>query len=371
MRLTDSRSAQVLAFVMASLFSPVVALAQSLAPAFEIIEQAVADGSIPGATALVMQHGRVITQREFGVREIEPGQAFESDTVCWIASLTKPVTATAAMILVERNKLDLDAPIETYLPQFSNLSTPDGQRHSITIRQIMSHMSGIPASVPLREPFFFTQRWFDRNLPEIVDAIAARPLVFAPGTKVHYSNAAPYVLARIIEVRSGRRFGEFVESEVLKPLGMNDTGFSVATEKLPKTATVYRREKGSLSVYCDYDKNWNVKMTMPDGGLFSTTHDMAKFANSFLDTKRAVLSQDAVETMLSQQNSQYGLGWILDKDNQFSHWGSSGTLMWADKRTGVVGVFFSQIQDFALIERLRERFRDSIDAAFASSMANK
>lgn len=371
MRLTKRPNTPVLALVVATVFSPAITLAQSLAPAFETIEQAVADGSIPGATALIMQHGRVIGERNFGVREVESAQPFEADTVCWIASLTKPVTATAAMILVERGELELDAPVETYLPQFSKLVTPDGQRHSITIRQLMSHMSGIPAAVPLREPFFFTQRWFDRNLPDVVNAIAVRPLDFPPGSKVHYSNAAPYVLGRIIEVRSGRKFGEFVEDEVLKPLGMNDTGFSVATEKLLRTATVYRRERDSLSVYCDYDKSWNVKMTMPDGGLFSTTRDIAKFANSFLDSKRAVLNEDSIRTMLSRQNSRYGLGWILDKENQFSHWGSSGTLVWADKRTGVVGVFFSQIQDFALLEKLRERFRTSADGALASSAVSK
>lgn len=351
--------------LLAIVLSPAVAWAQSLAPAFEIVDQAVADGSIPGATVLIMQHGRVIEHRDFGVREIKSKQAFQSDTVCWIASLTKPVTATAAMILVERGDLDMDAPIETYLPQFSNLVTSNGQRHSVTVRQLMSHMSGIPASVPLREPFFFTQHWFDRTLPEVVNAIAVRPLDFTPGSKVHYSNAAPYVLGRIIEVRSGKTFGEFVESEVLNPLGMDDTGFAVAKENQHRTATVYRREKDSLSVYCDYDPSWQIKMTMPDGGLFSTTHDIARFANSFLDKKHAILNEDSVKTMLTLQNSDYGLGWILDKQNQFSHWGSSGTLVWADRKTEVVGVFFSQIQDFALLAELRERFRTSVDEAFA------
>ena len=108
-------------------------------------------------------------------------------------------------------------------------------------------------------------------------------------------------------------------------------------------------------------------MTMPDGGLFSTPTDIARFANSFLESGNGILSQESVNEMLSKQNDSYGLGWILDKEHQFSHWGSSGTLVWADQKSGVVGVFFSQIQDFELLATLRERFRDAVDMALNSS----
>lgn len=340
--------------------------AQSIDDAMQIVERAVQDGSIPGASVLIMQHGQVVQQRSFGVRQIEPGRPFQSDTICWIASLTKPITATAAMKLVEDGKLKLDRPIEEYLPVCAQLAAKDGRKHSVTIRQLMSHSSGIPASVPLRPRYFFSQQWFDRGLPEVVDAIAKRPLDFAPGTKVHYSNAAPYVLGRIIEVSSGQKFDEFVRIEILKPLQMNDTGFAVPADSLGRTATVYRREGEELSVYCRYDPTWTVSMTMPDGGLFSTPMDIARFANSFLESENGVLSQASVKQMLTKQNDSYGLGWILDKEHQFSHWGSSGTLVWADQKSGVVGVFFSQIQDFDLLAQLRERFREAVDMALSA-----
>jgi CubicO group peptidase (beta-lactamase class C family) len=353
--------------VLLLLLLPVSALAQSLGPAFEIVEQAVADGSIPGASLLVMQHGKVIAQRTFGLCEIDPKRPFQMETICWIASLTKPITATATMKPVEQGKLDLDIPIENYLPQFSKLVTKDGQRHSVTIRQLMSHTSGIPSSVPLREPYFFTQSWYDRTLQEVVEAIAKRPLDFPPGSQVNYSNAAPYVLGRIIEVRSGKTYGEFVKSEFFEPLQMNDTGFSVAADKTHRTAVVYRREAVGLSVYCRYDPRWQVKMTMPDGGLFSTAKDIARFANFFLNNGEGILTEDSVITMLTPQSAGYGLGWILDKENQFSHWGSSGTLVWADKKSGVVGVFFSQIQEFDLLAKLRIRVRNAVDEGFITS----
>jgi len=152
-------------------------------------------------------------------------------------------------------------------------------------------------------------------------------------------------VGRIVEVCSGRSFGEFVASEVLRPLGMHDTGFAVAQTKLEPTAVVYRREKGVVTEFCRYGPAWRVRMTMPDGGLFSTPRDIARFAHSFLPARSPVLSWASVEAMLERQSEGYGLGWILDRESQFSHWGSSGTLVWADRRTGVVGVFFAQMQD--------------------------
>ncbi len=342
------------------------ASAQALAPAFQMIEQAVADGSLPGASVLIMRHGKVIAQRSFGDCELDPKRPFQVDTICWIASLTKPITAAAAMKLVERGQLDLDRPIVHYLPQFSQLVTNDGQRHSVTIRQLMSHTSGIPTAVPLREPYFFTQSWFNRKLTDVVDTIARRPLDYAPGSQVNYSNAAPYVLGRIIEVSSGKDFGEFVRSEICEPLQMYDTGFSVAADKIHRTAVVYRREPAGLSIYCRYDPDWQVGISMPDGGLFSTPGDIASFANAFLQQGGRILTESSVRTMLTPHSAGYGLGWILDKEDQFSHWGSSGTLVWADQKNGVVGVFFSQIQDFKLLARFRERFRQAVDEALAT-----
>ena len=154
-------------------FSP-AASAQDLAPAFQLVAQAVSDGRLPGATLLVMRHGTVLEHRAFGVRATEPARPFQIDTICWIASLTKPVTATAAMILVERGRLNLEEEVASYLPQFAGLATKDGRRHAVTVRQLLSHTSGIPVSVPLRERAFFNPTWLERGLPEVIEAIAAR-----------------------------------------------------------------------------------------------------------------------------------------------------------------------------------------------------
>ena len=340
--------------------------AQSLKPALDIIEQAVSNDDIPGASVLVMQNGNPVVARAFGVCDRRQQRTFQKDTICWIASLTKPVTAAAAMTLVEQGKLDLDAPIEVYLPEFRRQTTKNGQHRTVTVRQLMCHSSGIQSSVPLRPRFFFQQSWYDRSLKEIVPAVAKTHLVFDPGSQVQYSNAAPYVLGRIVELLSGESFEDYVGSKILEPLNMLDTGFSIPPRATNRTAVVYRKEDRSTVEFCRYDPKWKVTMTMPDGGLFSTTADMAKFAGAFLNAGRPILSKESADEMLSQQSAGYGLGWILDGPNQFSHWGSSGTLMWGDQATKTVGVIFIQIQDRELVADIHRRFRQAVTRTMAS-----
>ena len=337
--------------------------AQRLAPAFRLIEEAVTAGEIPGATIFIMRDGRPVATRALGTCNLETNRPFRTDTICWIASLTKPVTAAAAMTLVDQGRLHLDDPVEKYLPSFRTQTTADGRHFPITVRQLMCHASGIQAAVPLRPRFFFEQPWYRRSLTEIVAAIAKTKLVFEPGQRVQYSNAAPYVLGRIIEVQAGQPFGDYVHEQILKPLQMTDTDFAVPREKIDRTAVVYRRQNGSLVVYCRYESNWDIRMTMPDGGLFSTVRDIARFADSFLKDKNPILSKDSVDTMLKEQVNGYGLGWILDAHGQFSHWGSSGTLVWGDQRTDVVGAVFFQIQDQRRVDVIQRRFREAVTQA--------
>ncbi|MCA9218436.1 MAG: beta-lactamase family protein [Planctomycetales bacterium] len=355
------RNLKVQLFVMMSSlgFALPLANAQLLKPALDIIEQAVSSGDIPGASVLILQNEKIIVDRAFGICDRRDQRAFQPDTICWIASLTKPITAAAAMTLVEDGKLDLDATVDQYLPEFRHQATKK-ERRLPTVRQLMCHSSGIQSSVPQRPRFFFDQKWYSRSLKEIAPAIAETELVFAPGTKVQYSNAAPYVLGRIIEVLSGQNFGDYVKAKILLPLGMNDTGFSVPAEKVDRVAVVYRKEKQSAIEFCRYDPNWQVKMTMPDGGLFSTPADMAKFASAFLNGGKPILSTKLADEMLSPQSKGYGLGWILDEPGQFSHWGSSGTLIWGDSKSGVVGVLFIQLQDLKLVGDIHRRFRSTV-----------
>ncbi len=338
-----------------------------LDPAFDLIHSAVAEKKVPGAIGIVAQHGRVLREEAHGHSDVQHLQPMTTRTLCWIASITKPVTAAAAMKLVEDGKLSLDDPVDKYLPRFKDQLAPDGKHYPVTIRQLMSHSSGIQPSPPLRPSFFFEADWYARDIDEIARAIAETPLQFKPGSRVRYSNAAPYVLARIIELRSGMRYDRFVRTQILNPLNMHDTFFAPPRSEAGRMAEVLRREDGRPdSTFFRFDPTWRINMAMPDGGLFSTPADVVKFTQMFVRNDGRVLSKASVQTMLTEQSPGWGLGWALNEDGSFYHTGSSGTLTWGDPQTGVAGALFCQIQDYKTKAheslKLRHGFRDAVNA---------
>lgn len=339
-----------------------------LDPAFEAVRTGVAEKKVPGAIGLVSRNGRILREEAHGHGDLRLQRPMTPRTVCWIASITKPVTAAAAMTLVEEGRLSLDDPVEKYLPEFRDQKGPDGAHHPVTLRQLMSHSSGIRSNPPLRPPFFFEAGWYARDIEEVVRALAETPLLFTPGSKVRYSNAAPYILARIIELRSGMRYDRFVQTRILDPLGMRDTWFAPPPSVATRMAEVVRREDGREdTVFFRFDPSWRMNMAMPDGGLFSTPADVVRFTALFVRNDGRVLSRESVRTMLTEQAPGWGLGWALDPDGAFHHTGSSGTLTWGDPRTGVAGALFCQIQDYKTRAneslKLRRRFRELVDAA--------
>jgi CubicO group peptidase (beta-lactamase class C family) len=335
----------------------------SLDEAFAIVQRAVGEEHIPGAIALVAHRGKIIREEAFGVCDIQHQTPMKPTTLCWIASITKPVTVAAAMKLVESRQLALDDTIEKYLPEFGGQKDRDGKHHAVTIRQLMSHTSGIQANPPSRPSLFFAQEWLGRRIAEIPPLIAATPLQFEPGSQVRYSNAAPYVLGRIIELRSGWAFHDFVEQSIFRPAGMNDTHFVVSPATASRVAVVYRDASSERAEFCRYDPEWRVSMTMPDGGLFSYPREIAKFMQLFLDDDGSVLSRDSVRAMRTQQADGWGLGFALEDDGLFHHFGSSGTSAWADPRTGVVGILFFQLQNPSMTDPIQARFRSAVREA--------
>jgi len=336
--------------------------------AFGIVKNAVAKKKVPGAIGVVSQHGRILREEAHGHSDLLLKRSMTPRTLCWIASITKPVTAAAAMKLVEDSQLALDDPVEKYLPDFKNQKGSDGKHYPITIRQLMSHSAGIQSNPPLRPAFFFEAEWYTRDIGEIAQAVAKTPLLFEPGSRVKYSNAAPYVLARIIELQSGMRYDRFVQTQILDPLEMGDTYFAPPRLVMDRLAEVVRREDGSEdSTFFRFDPKWRLNMAMPDGGLFATPADVVKFTQMFVRNDGRVLSKQSVRTMLTEQAPGWGLGWALTPDGSFFHTGSSGTLTWGDPRTGVAGAIFCQIQDYKTKAheslKLREQFRKEVDTA--------
>jgi CubicO group peptidase (beta-lactamase class C family) len=335
--------------------------------AFKLVQGAVAQGEVPGAVALVARGGQVVREEAFGLCDLENKRPFTPTTICWIASITKPVTVAAAMKLIEEGKLGLDDAVEKFLPEFKEQKDKAGKHHVVTIRQLMSHTSGIQANPPTRPSFFFAQEFLGRQIAEIATEVAKTPLEFEPGSQVKYSNAAPYVLGRIIELRAGKPFHEYVREAVLEPAGMQDSYFIIPRSEGERTAVVYRETRGERVSFFRFDPNWNVTMTLPDGGLFSSPREIARFLQVFLDDDGKVLSRESVKAMRAQQAPGWGLGWELEQDGLFKHSGSSGTCAWADPKTGVMGVLFCQVQNPQKVDPLQARFRKAVRDAFADA----
>jgi len=235
----------------------------------------------------------------------------------------------------------------------------------------MSHTSGLVPNPPTRRSAWpiggpLDDTWLEQNLPEIVSTIARSQLRFKPGSKFEYSNSGFFVLGRVIEIVSGIRYAAYVKDKILDPLRMTDTLYAPTMMEAKRVAKIYALRDGKRETIFQFNPDVNIRNAAPDGGLFSYPAQLALFLQMFLDNTGRVLSRRAVKDMLTPQPHGWGLGWSL-QDGTFMHEGSSGTLAWADPKTGVIGIIFLQYRDQKKSdERLRTAFRDAVQSAFSS-----
>ncbi len=365
MSLIQRISVSVVVFVAATVVGCISSRAQD--QAFQLLRDAVNAGELPGYIALVKRNGTILRHEAFGVRDLEKNLPFTTNTLCWIASITKPVTAAAAMTLVDAGKLSLDNPVEKYLPEFREQKDTDGVHHAVTIRQLMSHTSGIVPNPPTRRSGWpiggpLDDFWLQQKLPEIVSTIAKSQLRFTPGSKFEYSNSAFFVLGRIIEVVSKKSYAGFVNEKILEPLGMNETFYAPPANDAARVGKIYARREGKRETIFEFNPAIRVSNPAPDGGLFSYPAQFVPFLETFLKNDGKVLSRAAVAEMLKPQSAKWGLGWALE-DGVFFHEGSSGTVAWADPKTGVIGILFTQFRNRDDSDaRLRNRFRQAVNS---------
>jgi CubicO group peptidase (beta-lactamase class C family) len=286
------------------------------------------------------------------------------DAVFWIASQSKPITATAFMMLVDEGKVSLDDPVEKYLPEFKGqmLSAEEGgrktlraPRHPITVREVLSHTSGLPFK-SAKEPGPLDKL----PLRDAVQSYAEAPLQSEPGAKYQYSNAGINTAGRIIEVVSGVPYEEFLRQRLFDPLGMKDTTFWPGEQQVARLAKSYKPNAAKT----DLEETTVTQLTyplsdrgrrypMPAGGLFSTADDLARFCRMVLnggslDGKR-YLSERAVREMTAKQTGDlkenYGLGWATG-GGTFGHGGAYSTNMTVDPRRGLVLIYLVQHSGF-------------------------
>ncbi len=337
------------------------AVCDSSPPAvFESLVAAVDDEKIPGAVALVQRQGNQPDVWAGGQADSATGRPMTPQTICWLASLTKPLTATAAMVLVDGGKLSLEDPIEKWLPRFGDQVDAAGKHHVVSVKHLMNHTSGINDGPPGRPRYFFEPDWLAQDLTTVADRLADTTLAFAPGSDVHYSNGAPYVLGRIIELASGESYLNFVQQEIFDPLGMKDSYFQINPALQDRTAVVLRHDNAGVTDFFRYDPSWRMNLAMPDGGWFGTAGDVGKFAQMFIDRGGAVLSDEAIDEMLTPGQGGFGLGWNVRPDGSFWHTGSAGTFVFGNPKAGTTGVLLCQIQDRGVVDPLRETFESAV-----------
>ncbi len=302
---------------------------------------------IAGAVTLVADGETILHLAATGLADVEKNQPMATDSIFWIASMTKPVTATTVMMMQDEGKLSVDDPVSKYLPEFT------GDKAGITIKQCLTHSCGL-SEVSGEESKSIT------TLKELVPLFTAKPLLFAPGSKWQYCQTGINTAARVVEVVSGTAFPEFLQERVFEPLGMKDTGFYPNAAQVARLASSYNRtaagalELASLRFLGGKSPTDKNRYPLANGGLFSTAGDYAKFAQMILrggeSGGKRYLKEESVTQMTRVQSgdlttgftpgSAWGLGWCIARDPQgvtaalspgsFGHGGAYGTQAWID-----------------------------------------
>ena len=320
--------------------------------------------SLAGAVMVVASRDKVLEVTCVGSADIAGSKAMAPDDMFWIASESKPITATCFMMLVDEGKIHLDDAVAKYLPVFSNLWVKEKEEdgtlllkrpsHPITVREILSHTSGMRFASEIEQPTLDLM-----PLRDAVGSYALTPLETEPGTKWSYANAGINTAGRIIEVVSGVSYEQFLEERLFRPLGMKDTTFHPSHRQVARLAKSYKPDDSKTNLIettvtqLKYPLDGPGRYPFPAGGLFSTPDDMRKFGQFILnggvvDGKR-LLSEEAIHEMTTKQTGNlpdsYGLGWGVGEN--FGHGGAYSTDLTIEPKRGLVLIWMVQQAGYA------------------------
>jgi len=340
------------------------------------LQSAVDSGQFPGLLALVARHGKLAYVASVGWMDVEHRRPMSPDAVFRIYSLTKPIASAAVMQLYERGKLRLDDPVSKYIPAFAGVkvyaaggaATPvlhDPDR-PITLADLLTHTSGLtygfigntPADSIYRRAGLNNPHW---TLAQLSDSLAHLPLAFSPGSRWNYGYSID-VLARVVEVVSGMPFDRYLDSALLRPLGMSMTAFHVTPAMEGHVTTAYMRgPDGKLQATVPAiapEFTSEGRMLSGGGGLLSTASDYLRFAQMLLNggelDGHRVLKRETVTLMMQNHlppvltpippitgdwppgRNGFGYGGAVRVDSDTTPPGSPGTFRWA----GAASTFF-------------------------------
>jgi len=276
-------------------------------------EMVQADG--PGAAVGVMQGGEIIHMGGYGLANVEWSAPITEQTVFRLASISKPLTACAVMVLAERGDLDLHAPITDYLPDYPTSG------HQLTAYHLLTHTAGISNE---RGPGDLKDR-YDINPHTMLAYFSQRPFYFKPGTAYRYANTTYVLLGLLIEAVSGQPYAAFMQSHVFAPLNMETACFFHHRAIIPQRATGYTRHKGQLR----HPRVFSADISYAGGGLGGSIRDMMAWVRGLRDNTLISAegwAQMCTPAMLEDGSSTYyGLGWALRAYHGHTLAGHSGT----------------------------------------------
>jgi CubicO group peptidase (beta-lactamase class C family) len=342
----------------------------------EAMQRFVDEKQISGAVAVVGDDRGGVTIEAVGLRDIEANLPMRPDTVFRIASMTKPITAIAIMILVDEGKLKLDDPVEKHIPAFhgqmklgyQQAETYIAARPSrpITLRDLLTHTSGLPDGPLPDSPERDAKP--PTTLAESSENYGKRRLSFEPGSRWSYSNAGINTLGRVIEVASGMSYEDFLKTRIFDPLGMVDTTFYPSAEQMNRLAMTYALDGRDLQPITSSKvaPRKGERPPSPAGGLYSTAPDLVKLDRMLLGKGsfegHRIFSEAAFHEMTRLQTGQikcgfvdgmgYGLGVGFVKSptgvtenlsiGAFGHGGAFGTQNWLDPKKGKFAILLIQ-----------------------------
>jgi CubicO group peptidase (beta-lactamase class C family) len=348
------------------------------------LQGAVERKEVVGVVGCIVRLDGVRYLKAFGKGSIEPEAKLQTDQIFWIASMSKPVAGVALLQLQDQGKIDLDDPVAKYLPELTDLAMADGKRFPVTLRQLISHTSGMAELPP-------DQIYTSKTLAEAVSRYRKLPLLFQPGSRWQYSQTSINTAARVVEVVSGLSYDRYLEQAIFMPLGMRDTGFYLSESQYPRLAKSYRREESGefieqpiflLAGHAPTDRD---RFPAANGGLFSTAKDYATFCQMLLGNGRLgdvrILSDSAVEEFQRPvtgdlsvgftPGNAWGIGCCVVQQPQgvtqmlnagtFGHGGAYGTQAWVDPAAGQAMILMTQRTNFPNADgsQIRKEFQEA------------
>jgi CubicO group peptidase (beta-lactamase class C family) len=350
---------------------------ERLARIHEAMMRHVDAGEISGAVTVVARRGRVVHFEAHGLMDIESKRPMEKDAIFRIASMSKPITGVAVMMMLEEGKLRLSDPVSKFLPEFKGAKVAVGSDlvpadRDLTIRDLLTHTNGLMtggAGSKTGPP----RPVNGDTLATYIPRLAGVPLDFQPGSQWAYSGlAGPDVLSRIVEIVSGMPYDEFLRTRIFEPLGMKDTFFYPPDDRRPRMTTLYSKSPNGL-VKAPNQDGFSLKTYFSGGGgLMSTAEDYLQFAEMLLNggelNGRRLLGPRTVELMASNHvgdmfngklgRPAHGMGYGLlvgivedgvaaglrVSNGSFGWDGAYGTQTWIDPKEKMVTIVMIQTQ---------------------------